>query len=246
MKIDLSINDYEHAAMPSRKEAVQMANGYLQTRIFNGSNPQIIFDHGVHIFNVAKIAERIAARSNGRLIPDIAYVLGLLHDIGRIKDETVTKVPHSIEGYLYLQKKGHGDIAAICLTHGFIDKNIQRPDYPTFNDEQFYETKKFLRNIKYNDYDRLIQIADLFSRGREILSIRQRLDRNKSFYKISKLSYENKAFRLRDYFDKKYNIDVEQIVADTFNLSKQPRKSDKSFIFILPKPYAARPVRQII
>ena len=49
MKIDLAINDYDNAAVPSRKEAVKLANGYLQERIFNGSKPQIIFDHGVHI-----------------------------------------------------------------------------------------------------------------------------------------------------------------------------------------------------
>lgn len=233
MKIDLSINDYVNAAVPSRTEAVKMANGYLQQRISNGSNPQIIFDHGVHIYNVAKIAERIAERTNGRLNPDIAYALGLLHDIGRIKDETVTKVPHGIEGYNYLKDTGHEDIAAICLTHGFIDKNIQRLDYPTFSDEQFYQTKTFLRSVKYNDYDRLIQIADLFSRGREIMSIQQRLDRNKSFYKISKLSYENKAFRLRDYLDKKYGIDIEQIVADTFNLKKHVPHGRGGIVFII-------------
>ena len=96
MKIDLAINDYDNAAVPSRKEAVKLANGYLQERIFNGSKPQIIFDHGVHIYNVAKIAEKIAEKTNGALNPNTAYVLGLLHDIGRIKDETVTKVPHSI------------------------------------------------------------------------------------------------------------------------------------------------------
>lgn len=243
MKIDLAINDYDNAAVPSRKKAVKLANGYLQERIFNGSKPQIIFDHGVHIYNVAKIAEKIAEKTNGALNPNTAYVLGLLHDIGRIKDETVTKVPHSIEGYNYLHQKGHGDIAAICLTHCFIDKNIQRPDYPTFSDEQFYQTKNFLRSIKYNDYDHLIQIADLFSRGREIMSIRQRLDRNKSFYKISKLSYENKAFRLRDYLDKKYNIDIEQIVADTFNLKKHIPQNHNGFIFIIQTNRLSQAVR---
>lgn len=78
----------------------------------------------------------------------------------------------------------------------------------------------FLKKVRYNDYDRLIQLADLFSRGKEILSIRQRLDKNKQFYHIKNLSYEDKAFNLRDYFNRKYNLDVEQIVADTFNMHK--------------------------
>ena len=86
----------------SRQEALSLACYYLQDRVRNGSHLKIIFEHAVHVFNVAKIAEHIALHSNGRLNPDTAYCLGLLHDIGRIKDETVTKVPHGIEGCTYL------------------------------------------------------------------------------------------------------------------------------------------------
>ena len=70
-------------------------------------------------------------------------------------------------------------------------------------------------------------------RGKEILSIRQRLDKNKAFYHIENLSYEDKAFELRDYFDNKYNIDVEQTVADLFKLHKHV--SDNALVVFMPK-----------
>lgn len=216
----------------SRLDASRLANGYLQERIHNGSNIKIIFEHGVHVFNVAKIAEAITLRTNGILDADTAYCLGLLHDIGRIKDETVTGVPHGIEGYNYLSQKGYPSLAPICLTHNFIDKDIKQSDFPTYKPELFAWTKNYLSQIEYNDYDRLIQLADLFSRGKEIMSIRQRLDKNKAFYHIDNLSYEDKAFALRDYFDDKYKIDVEQIVADLFNLHKS---GDEKIIVFLPK-----------
>ena len=236
------INDYENNPMPSKLAALRIAGEYLQTRIHNGSNPKIIYDHGVHVFNVAKIAREIARHTQGKLNPDIAYTLGLLHDVGRVKDETVTKVPHGIEGYIYLQKLGYASVSPICITHNFIDKNIHAEDYPTYSPKQFEQVKEFLSKIEYNDYDRLIQLGDLFSRGNEILSIRQRLDKNKQFYHIKNLSYEDKAFALRDYFDEKYNIDVEKIVADTFSLKKHTK--DDMTIFIIPKSYNYIPQRR--
>lgn len=223
----------------SRQDAVRLANSYLQERVRNGSNIRIIYEHGVHIYNVARIAEAIAEQTNGAIDPETAYTIGLLHDIGRIKDETVTKVPHSIEGFNYMQKIGYPELAPICITHNFIDKDIKAGDYPTYSPELFAWTKEYLSHVEYSDYDRLIQLADLFSRGKEILSIRQRLDKNKSFYHIPNLSYEDKAFGLRDYFDDKYNIDVEQTVADLFKLHKHGR--DKALILFLPKKFSFRP-----
>ena len=223
----------------SRQEALRLANHYLQERIYHGSKLKIIYEHGVHIFNVAKIAESIASHTHGALDPETAYTLGLLHDIGRIKDETVTKVPHGIEGFNYLASIGHRDIAPICITHNFIDKNIKQSDFPTYSPELFAQTRDYLSGIEYNDYDRLIQVADLFSRGKEIMSIKQRLDKNKSFYHIENLSYESKAFELRDYFDNKYNIDIEQIVADLFDMHKQNYRS--SCVFVIKNKFAELP-----
>lgn len=200
----------------SRQEALRLACYYLQDRVRNGSHLKIIFEHAIHVFNVAKIAENIAKHSGGRLDPDTAYSLGLLHDIGRIKDETVTNVPHGIEGFNYLAEHGYPDLAPICLTHGFISKDIKPSDYPTYRPKLFKQVKEYLADLEYNDYDRVIQLADLFSRGKEILSIHDRLEKNKKFYRIENLSYEQQAYDLRDYINGKYGINVEQMVQDLF------------------------------
>ncbi len=241
MQQNFKVNDYENNRLPTKLAALRIAGEYLQTRIRNGSNPKIIYEHGVHVFNVAKIARAIARQTGGSLNPEKAYILGLLHDVGRIKDETVTKIPHGIEGFRYLTRLGYPGVAPVCLTHNFIDKDIKAGDYPTYSPKLFEQTKQFLSEIEYNDYDRLIQLGDLFSRGKEILSIRQRLDKNKQFYKIKNLSYEDKAFALRDYFDDKFGIDVEKIVADTFDLTKHTKGA--ATFFLIPPQYAYAPRR---
>lgn len=208
----------------SRKDAVRLACFYLQERVRNGSRPDVIFKHAVHIFNVAKIAEYIAkqtAASPDSLDPDTAYILGLIHDIGRIKDETKTKVPHGLEGFNFLVRKGLKKLAPISLTHNFVSKQINPDDFPVYSKQQIRLAKSYLSDIEYNDYDRLIQLADTFSRGNEILSIQERIDKNKQFYHTS-LSFAPKIFDLRNYFNNKYNINVEALVDVLFN-----RKPDK-------------------
>ena len=49
-----AVNNYEKAYLPSRITAVRIANGYLQERIYHGSNQRIIFEHGIHVFSSAQ------------------------------------------------------------------------------------------------------------------------------------------------------------------------------------------------
>ena len=116
-------------------------------------------------------------------------------------------------------ENGYPDLAPICLTHGFISKDIKQSDYPTYRPKLLKQVADYLSDLEYNDYDRIIQLADLFSRGKEILSIHQRLEKNKKFYHIKDLSYEQDAYDLRDYINSKYHINVEHLVQETF---KQP------------------------
>ena len=54
--------------------------------------------------------------------------------------------------------------------------------------------------------------------------------------KFREKRYEDKAFDLRDYFNQKYQIDVEQIVADTFNLHKHTHTNDNRAVFLILPP----------
>lgn len=118
-----------------------------------------------HVNNVAILASKVADMCG--LDSEKAYILGLIHDIGRFfvvdeKDELILndKHRHPIEGYLYLQKLGYGDEARICITHAFPErKNIYAHMY---NDDE----KEVIRQVllkEYNIYDLLIQLADEMS-----------------------------------------------------------------------------------
>lgn len=68
----------------------------------------------------------IAARNIARKLPNLdenkAYILGLLHDIGRRVG--IVNIPkHVYEGYRYSMDKGWDEAARICMTH-FRTKNI--------------------------------------------------------------------------------------------------------------------------
>ena len=74
-----------------------------------------------HSYNVARAAKAIASECPD-LDGDIAYVLGLLHDIGRYEGHV--HMHHSVSGYDFLIKRGYNDASRIALTHSFILADI--------------------------------------------------------------------------------------------------------------------------
>lgn len=77
-------------------------------------NPGPWTDHSRY---VAKACEAIAARCPW-LCKDTAYILGLLHDIGRYAG--VSSEKHLIDGYRYCMARGWEKAAGICISHGFM------------------------------------------------------------------------------------------------------------------------------
>ena len=65
-----------------------------------------------------------AARAIAERCPDMdgdtAYVMGLLHDIGR--REGFKYLQHTLDGYRFLTDMGYVDAAVICLTHSLPNK----------------------------------------------------------------------------------------------------------------------------
>lgn len=110
-----------------------------------------------HSRTAAEAARRIAARLDG-MDPEAAYVLGLLHDIGRRCG--VHGMRHITDGYYFLEGLGYSSAARICLTHSF---PLQEPRSMlgwdgTREDEQFVYCT--IEDMEYDDYDRLIQLVD--------------------------------------------------------------------------------------
>jgi hypothetical protein len=114
-----------------------------------------------HSILVAQAAQIIASH-HPRLDPDVAYILGYLHDIGR--REGRTDLRHTLDGYRFLCGHGFDDAARICLTHGFIikDPHITAGQWDCSGEELRF-VEGYLASIEYNEYDRLLQLCDLFA-----------------------------------------------------------------------------------
>jgi len=120
------------------------------------------------------IAARAIATQQGGLDPDAAYVMGLLHDIGRRAG--VTGMRHVLDGYRYLADQGYEDAARLCMTHSFAYKHIGaifgewdcRPDELAF-------IEAYLAGIEYTDYDRLIQLCDSLAMAEGFVLMEKRM-----------------------------------------------------------------------
>ena len=76
---------------------------------------------GNHSRTAAHCAEKIA-QACGDLDPDKAYILGLLHDIGR--KFGVRHLGHVSDGYSYMMSLGYDEAARVCLTHSFHNQTM--------------------------------------------------------------------------------------------------------------------------
>lgn len=118
------------------------------------SNPGLWGDHSRY---VAEACRNIANRAG--LDSRKAYILGLLHDIGRYAG--VTSERHLLDGYRFCMARGWDEAAQVCITHAFMIPDIAS-SIGVFDmseaDRQFLAD--FVRHTVYDDYDRLVQLCD--------------------------------------------------------------------------------------
>lgn len=153
-----------------------------------------------HSRGAATVAERIAEKAG--MDKDLAYAMGLLHDIGRYKGEK-TGMNHIIYGYELMMEKGQPEIARICLTHSFNPKEkVKILNLDDLEKEKF--VKEFVQNTEYDDYDRLIQLADFMAGSHGITTIERRFCSVLSRHELPEPQQVlRKLYELKDYFDKK-------------------------------------------
>ena len=172
-------------------------------------NPGLWIDHNK---TAGMCAKRIAEKCEG-MDADAAYVMGLLHDIGR--REGIMDMRHIFAGYQFMMSLGYEDSARICLTHSFPYKDIRA--YNGQNDCSEEETafiSSFIDSEKYDDYDRLIQLCDAISFPNGPTYVEKRLvdvvlRRGFNDFTIPKW----KAFlELKTYFDEKTGMDIYKVL----------------------------------
>ena len=182
-------------------------------------NPGLWVEHSIYAGNAAKI---IAENTLG-LCPDIALVLGMLHDIGRRAG--VTGMRHIIDGYNFAIEKGFYHVAKVCITHSFDCKDIKSAFGKWDCSEQEYNfVKQYLENTEYDDYDRLIQLCDALAFVDGYYLIEKRMIEAALRHGINeyttlkwKATFENK-----DYFEDKMGKSIysllQGVVENTFRL----------------------------
>lgn len=183
--------------LPTREEAMELVRDGLLC------NPG---PWGKHCLATAHCAEKIASAC-GNMDAEKAYILGLLHDIGR--KFGVKHLGHVLDGYLYMKSLGYDDVARICLTHSFnnhtVDEYIGKFDV-SGDELSFIKTE--LDKIMYDDYDMLIQLCDSLAGTEGVLDIQQRMDDVKKRYGFYPKNKWNTNIRLMNYFEKKANKNI--------------------------------------
>jgi putative nucleotidyltransferase with HDIG domain len=163
-----------------------------------------------HSYNTAKSAEIIAKEC--ALDNNFAYVLGLLHDIGRY--EGVTSLKHVYSGYKLMKEKGCDNIARICLTHSFPYKNLdsfQGNIDCTLGEINYLKTE--LEKIEYDDYDKLIQLCDGISLAEGITLLEIRIADVVKRYGFNEYTLDkwNAFFGIKKYFENKCNKNIYEL-----------------------------------
>ena len=141
--------------------------GELNLKVPTLAEAKLILDEGSklnpgpwreHSLYVGKAAELIA-NEDKELDGDIAFALGLLHDIGRRYG--ITSMRHSIDGYNFAMENGYPLLARICITHSFPYKNVDAVFGKwDCSDEEYKFVSDYLNNINLSAYDKLIQLCD--------------------------------------------------------------------------------------
>ena len=185
--------------IPSVEEAERLINEASKI------NPGPWIDHN----KTAGFCARTIAERCDDLNTDVAYVMGLLHDIGR--REGIMDMKHIYSGYNFMNSLGYTDSARICLSHSFPYKDINA--YNGQNDCSEDETEfiqSYLNALEYNDYDRLIQLCDAISFPSGPTYVEKRLVDvviRRGFNDLTIPKW--KAFlELKDYFDKKTGMNI--------------------------------------
>ena len=153
------------------------------------------------------------AEKCGGMDADAAYVMGLLHDIGRRGG--IMDMRHIFAGYQFMMSLGYEDSARICLTHSFPYKDIRA--YNGQNDCSEEETafiSSFIDSVEYDDYDRLIQLCDAISFPNGPTCVEKRLVDvvlRRGFNDLTIPKW--KAFlELKTYFDEKTEMDIYKLL----------------------------------
>ena len=198
---------------PDKETALKIWKDGLDFRIKNyGFN--VADEYKFHTQGVAESCYLIATHTSD-MDSEKAYVLGLLHDYGKKYPEKELNGFHGRWGYEEMIKMGYPAVARICLTHTFYSTDFDANCFPSYPAKDLERNKKQLQQINYDDYDRIVQLCDMFFEKMSMVSLQKRFSGIMERYHLSfdtlKNSYDY-AVKNKEYFDKKCQMDVYKIL----------------------------------
>ena len=170
---------------------------------------------GDHSRTAAHCAEKIALYSG--MCPEKAYVLGLLHDIGRRFGKR--HLGHVSDGYSYMMKLNYPDAARICLTHSFNGMKIEgyAGNFDTTEAETELIRTKLAETVP-DDYDRLIQLCDAISGAEGVMDIEDRMNDVRRRYGHYEQRKWDRNLGLKAYFENRMQRNLyEAVEKDSFH-----------------------------
>lgn len=162
-----------------------------------------------HYQNVAYVASKIAEQTEMDI--EKAYVLGLLHDYGEYIEDTISGTFHGTAGYDEMLKLGFDEVAKVCLSHSFFDSSFSPEDFPAYEAKEIERASAILKEKEFDEYDKLIHLADLMSPCGEIDTIENRILKLSEKYHIPSEKTQQmlkQGLELKNLFDNKCKKDI--------------------------------------
>lgn len=171
----------------------------------------------------------LAARNIAHLVPELdenkAYIVGLLHDIGRRVG--IVNIPkHVYEGYKYCMDKGWDEVARICMTHSYLFMKDEFDFTPETVEEK--EIKNYILSIdEADEYDKLIQMCDALATDYGFVILEKRFVDVTRRYGIMEnyIKGWEVTFAIKEMFESKMGCSVYDVLPDigkTTLLSPKP------------------------
>ena len=165
---------------------------------------------GDHSRVVARCAEKIAAAAD--LDAEKAYVLGLLHDIGRRYGPN--HMGHVYKGAMDMLAIGYPAVAKICITHSYNNRNVNEEvaGTPPCPEKDYVE--EYLNNCTFDDYDRLIQLCDSIGMAEGAVPIEVRMNDVKRRYGLYPQPKWDTNLALKRYFEEKCGANLYDVLGE--------------------------------
>ncbi|MDF2941760.1 MAG: metal dependent phosphohydrolase [Herbinix sp.] len=181
----------------------------IELRIAGELNPGPWIEHSI---NTGLAAKYIASKCDN-LDPEKAYILGVLHDIGRRVG--IVSQRHIIEGYNYCMGKGWEEAARICMTHSFMVQNV-KADVGEWDvsDDDYAFINQYIETITYDDYDRLMQLCDSLATANGFCLLEKRFVDVHRRYGVNEYTIArwNAVFDIKEFFENKMGCSVYEVL----------------------------------